>query len=92
LAVVTILGGGLRGAGDTRRPLVFTFIGFLSVRIPFCYLLALKSVRVPFSEVSIAGFGLGVFGAWYAMMADVVVRAVLFVARFLHGGWKRIDV
>ncbi len=79
LALVQVLTGALRGAGDTRWPLAFTFIGFLVVRIPMAYVL----VHV---------MGWGVRGAWYAMAADVIVRCVLVVTRFFHGGWKRIEV
>lgn len=39
LAFMQVLTGALRGAGDTRWPLLFTFIGFLGVRIPLAYLL-----------------------------------------------------
>jgi Na+-driven multidrug efflux pump len=35
---------------------------------------------------------LGVSGAWYAMAADLAVRAALILYRFSHGGWKRIEV
>jgi Na+-driven multidrug efflux pump len=30
--------------------------------------------------------------AWYAMVADVLVRYALVTFRFNHGGWKRIEV
>jgi putative MATE family efflux protein len=79
LALVQVLTGALRGAGDTRWPLAFTFIGFLGVRIPAAYLLA-------------HAWGWGVRGAWYAMVADVMVRCLLIAYRFNHGGWKRIEV
>jgi Na+-driven multidrug efflux pump len=91
-AVVSILGGGLRGAGDTRWPLLFTLIGFLALRIPLAYFLALDQVALPGVGVVFAAYGLGVYGAWYAMVADVVVRSLLTLARFLHGGWKNVPV
>lgn len=92
LALTLILSGALRGAGDTRWPLVFSLIGFLGVRIPAAYWLALESVQVPGTGWIVAGWGLGVLGAWYAMVADLSVRAVLIVYRFTHGGWKRVNV
>lgn len=79
LAVQMILTGALRAAGDTRYPLLFTVIGYIGVRIPLAYLLTV-------------GWGLGVQGAWYAMVADVVLRSVLVLGRFLHGGWQRVEV
>lgn len=79
MALSMILAGALRGAGDTRWPLVFTLIGNLGVRIPGAYLLTQH-------------FGLGVQGAWLAMVGDIVLRAALVSYRFLHGGWKRVRV
>lgn len=79
LALVQVLTGALRGAGDTRWPLIFTFIGFLGVRIPLAYALLFY-------------WHTGVTGAWYALVADIVVRCVLIGGRFMHGGWKRVEV
>jgi putative MATE family efflux protein len=79
LALMQVLTGALRGAGDTRWPLAFTFIGFLGVRLPVAYLLVLV-------------WHWNVAGAWYAMVADLLVRCALVCFRFTHGGWKRVDV
>ena len=79
LALMQVLTGSLRGAGDTRWPLAFTFIGFLVVRLPLAWLLTHE-------------WNWGIAGAWYAMAADVLVRCVLILGRFLSGGWKRIAV
>lgn len=79
LAIHMMLTGALRGAGDTRWPLLFTIIGYLGVRIPLAYLFAQT-------------WGWGVEGAWYAMLADLYVRCTLVSYRFLHGGWKKVVV
>jgi Na+-driven multidrug efflux pump len=92
LALSMVLSGALRGAGDTRWPLAFTFIGFLVVRIPLAYVLAWSEIPLPAFGVIVRGFGLGVIGAWYAMVADVILRSLLVLTRFLHGGWKRVRV
>jgi putative MATE family efflux protein len=92
LALSMVLSGALRGAGDTRWPLTFTFIGFVGLRIPLAYLLAWDEVSLPLLGVTLQGYGLGVIGAWYAMVTDVIVRSLLILTRFLHGGWKRIRV
>ena len=92
LAVTMILSGALRGAGDTRWPLLFSMIGMLGVRLPLAYWFALDSFHVPGTSLVVTGWGLGVAGAWYAMAADLAVRAVLILYRFSHGGWKRIEV
>jgi putative MATE family efflux protein len=90
LALSMVLSGALRGAGDTRWPLMFTFLGFLGLRIPLAYLLAWEEIPLPALGGSLPGFGLGVIGAWYAMVADVFARSLLILTRFLHGGWKRV--
>ena len=79
LAVLMVCNGALRGAGDTRWPLVFSLTGLLGIRIPCTYLLAHH-------------LQFGVIGAWYAMVADLAVRALMAGARFLHGGWQRAKV
>jgi len=91
-AVGTILTGALRGAGDTRWPLLFTFIGFLLVRIPLAYVLAWDQVGIPGTSIVVPGLGWGVVGAWFAMLSDVTLRGTLITWRFLHGGWQRIVV
>ncbi len=92
LAVTMIFNGALRGAGDTRWPLLFSLIGFLGVRIPLTYWLTQDVFYVPLAGVTVSGWGLGVLGAWYAMSADLHVRAVLTTGRFLHGGWKHVKI
>jgi len=92
LALTMILSGALRGAGDTRWPLGINLVGFLVVRIPGAYWLAFEQLLVPGAGGTLAGWGLGVVGAWYAMVIDLHVRAALVGYRFLHGGWKRVKV
>lgn len=91
-AVLSILSGALRGAGDTRWPLLVTFVGLIGIRIPGAALLAWQAIEVPLLGVSIPGFGLGVHGAWYAMILDVLVRSTLIAWRFLGGAWRQQQV
>ncbi len=79
LGILQVLTGALRGAGDTRWPLVFTLIGFVGVRLPLAWWLA-------FHE------DFGVRGAWIAMAVDLSFRCLLVVGRFEQGGWKRVRV
>lgn len=92
LAVLSILTGGLRGAGDTRWPLIVTFIGLLGIRLPGACLLAWGVVELPQLGLVVTGMNWGVDGAWWAMTTDVIVRSVLIASRFLHGGWQRVQV
>jgi Na+-driven multidrug efflux pump len=92
LAAITILSGALRGAGDTRVPLLFTFVGLVVVRLPLAAYLAHSTVTLPLFETTFNGRGLGVVGAWYAMVIDVTLRCLLFTLRYFHGGWSRVKV
>ena len=90
LSCIIVLTGALRGAGDTRYPILLTWIGFLVIRIPLAYLLTRSEVHL--GSLTIPGWDLGLIGAWLAMFADLLVRGVLFLARFLSGRWKTIRV
>jgi Na+-driven multidrug efflux pump len=91
LALLIVLSGALRGAGDTAWPLVITFVGLVGIRIPLAIWLAWD--RVPLvGELEFAGMGYGVEGAWWAMVIDVSMRAALMTARFWQGGWKHTTV
>ena len=92
LAIVIIMTGALRGAGDTLWPLLFSIIGLLGIRIPIAYYLCWEEIHIPLTNLVVTGMNLGVIGAWYAMVADIVVRSMMVFARFLHGGWKTIRV
>jgi putative MATE family efflux protein len=92
LALLMITGGALRGSGDTAWPLAITFLGLVGIRIPGACLLAWNEVPLPLLGLSIPAAGLGVAGAWWAMVADVYFRAVLAAGRFVQGGWQRIQV
>lgn len=92
LAIVSILSGALRGAGDTTWPLIFTLLGLLLIRIPGAYWLAWDEIHLPWIDVTIQGFGYGVRGAWYVMVVDLAFRSMLVLGRYLQGGWKKIEV
>ncbi len=78
-AIAVVLTSALRGAGDTRATLVFTFIGVWIVRVAFGYLMGII-------------FGLGLFGVWLGWMADFVTRAALVAWRFRQNRWKTLRV
>lgn len=81
----------LRGAGDTRVPVFFNWVGFLGVRIPMAYLLTRPAVNLgPLGVVP--GYDMGLYGAWIAMVTDIWVRGAFFVWRFASGRWKRVEV
>ncbi len=80
IASTIIFASALRGAGDTRVPVAFTWLGFLGVRIPLAYLLTSGPLDM------------GLYGAWVAMVADVAVRGTLLALRYAGGLWTRAIV
>jgi Na+-driven multidrug efflux pump len=86
-----ILTQALRGAGDTRMPLLFTWCGFFLVRIPCACYFSFTEIRVPLIG-EMPGLGMGLLGAWLAMFADLMVRGAFFLHRFAGGRWRRIQV
>ena len=92
LAVLMVTSGALRGSGDTAWPLAITFIGLVGIRLPGACLLAWDEVPLPLTDIALPAAGLGVIGAWYAMIADVTLRSFLAAGRFLHGGWQKVRV
>lgn len=74
LAVFFVLSGTLRGAGDTRPPLLATIIGRWLGVLPLAWWWAL-------------GLGWGVDGVWWAFVAGLSVQAGLVAVRFWRGRW-----
>jgi Na+-driven multidrug efflux pump len=79
LAATMIFAGGLRGAGDTRFPMIINGGAIWLVRLPLAYVFAL-----------VLGWGLP--GAWAALVLDMSLRGVLNFLRFRGGRWKTIKV
>ncbi|MBW2282222.1 MAG: MATE family efflux transporter [Deltaproteobacteria bacterium] len=79
MAVEFTLGGALRGAGDTRFPLVTIFTGLLICRL------------VP-AAIAAWVFHASVQVVWCALILDYSVKAVMLVIRFRRGAWKQIEI
>jgi putative MATE family efflux protein len=92
LAVTMVLIGALRGAGDTRWPLVLNMLGIVLLRVPLAIFLAHSTVTIPLIGQTVSGAGWGVVGAWYGAVIDIVARCLLMIARFRHDAWQRIEV
>ncbi len=76
---LAITAGCLRGAGDTRWPLISALIGMIVARVSLAALF-----------VIVFHWGLG--GAWFAAVLDQSIRSVLIYYRFKTGKWKEIAV
>ncbi|MHB0876327.1 MAG: MATE family efflux transporter [Anaerolineae bacterium] len=78
-AIAQVTAGSLRGAGDTRFPMVSTFLGVWLFRLPFSYL---------FGPV----LGWGLAGMYIANVLDGAARAIATTWRFRRGKWRSINV
>lgn len=74
-----IIAGGLRGAGDTVWTLISTFLGILVIRLIFAYLFVIK-------------MGMGLQGAWLAVLVDQGIRWAFISIRFRTNNWKYITI
>src|SRR5581483_1437502 len=71
--------GALRGAGDTRWPLMVSFAGLWLVRLPVAWYLGLH-------------LGMGMTGIWAGYLVEYYLRAAVTTARFGQGRWKTMKV
>jgi Na+-driven multidrug efflux pump len=92
LAMLMVFSGALRGAGQTRVPMMVNFFGLLVVRLPLAMILAWPGVEIAGGVISLPGMNLGVVGAWLAMAADLTTRGLLMCAMFHWGTWSRVRV
>ena len=79
LAATMVFPGGLRGAGDTRFPMIVTGSSIWLVRLPLAYLLAIV-------------LDWGLTGAWAALALDLCMRGLINFLRFRGGRWKTVQV
>lgn len=78
-ALSIVVPGALRGAGDTTTPFYIALGSMWGVRIVLAYVLGTM-------------LNLGVQGIWLAMLADLAVRGLLLMYRFLKGSWQLREV
>lgn len=69
----------LRGAGDTRFPLLITIIGTIGIRLPVGFYFGIVKQG-------------GLLGAWMGMFADIAWRALAAAWRYSRGNWVRTRV
>jgi len=79
-AILLVLRGALRGAGDTRMAMILTSIGIYGIRVPGCLLVALLYPDK------------GLYPLWLVMIIELAIRCLMFTTRFIQGGWMRVKV
>jgi MATE family multidrug resistance protein len=79
MAMSSILGGGLQGAGDTRGTMWVIIIAMWLVRLPLacCFALILDY---------------GATGVWVAMIISMMLQGILMALRYRGGQWKKVQV
>jgi putative MATE family efflux protein len=79
MATYLVLSAAMRGAGDTRTPMVLSYLSIFCVRLPAVYLLG-----------GVLGYGL--VGIWFALCGEVAVRGIIFALRYWQGDWLKATV
>ena len=79
MAVDFTIGGALRGAGDTRFPLLTVLVAFYGCRLGWAY-------------VAASLLHLSLVWLWAALIGDYIARAALKSWRFHGGRWKTLRV
>ncbi|CAA9581484.1 MAG: hypothetical protein AVDCRST_MAG88-3392, partial [uncultured Thermomicrobiales bacterium] len=74
-AIGIVLAGSLRGAGDTRFPMVTTGLAMWAIRLPIAWLCGIT-----------LGFGLA--GVYFGWVLDSLVLGLVTWWRYRAGGWK----
>ncbi|SCM82832.1 putative efflux protein, MATE family [uncultured Sporomusa sp.] len=76
IALCFVLGGALRGAGDTRWPMYVTTLGVWLIRLPLVY-------------VFIIVWGYDITAAWYITAGDFLIRSAILWRRFGSRKWMK---
>ena len=79
MCVALVFTYALYGAGNPRFVMLVEFTLHFFCLIPLSYVLAIK-------------FGLGMIGAWTAMVTYIGAMAVIMAAKYATGSWKHIQI
>src|SRR6056297_2372061 len=71
-----VMTGAFRGVGDTKTPMIITF-------------LAIWGIRVPVGFILVHYFNMGLLGAWTGMMIDMVFRGLIKLFLYSKGTWEK---
>ena len=76
MALEFSLGGAVRGAGDTKSPLIITLIGLVLVRVPLALIFYYYGMPIEW-----------IFGT---LIADYFIKGVLLVIRYRSRRWMKV--
>tara|TARA_R110000868_G_scaffold241497_3_gene496793 strand:+ start:544739 stop:546331 length:1593 start_codon:yes stop_codon:yes gene_type:complete len=102
-AISIVFRSAMRGAGDVKFVMALTWISTYVLRLPIAYILS--GVDIPIPEFLGGGilenpdllhtaFGIesGLVALWIGLCSEMLLRGILFAARFFHGGWLKAKV
>ena len=102
-AISIVFRSAMRGAGDVKVVMALTWMTTYAIRLPLAYFIA--GVDIPIPEFmgggvlenprvmeQLLGIEPGLTALWIALCSEMAIRGCLFTARFVHGGWQRIEV
>ena len=88
-AGVMVIQGAFRGAGNTREAMVLSMLSRWVLRIPVALVLAFAWVlTIPGLGITVAAFGWGAEGIWWAFSFGMGGTFVIAVLWFRLGTWK----
>lgn len=79
LNFIIVMGGALRGAGDTYKLMIYTIMRLWLLFVPLCYWFIIP-------------MGQGVAGIWQAEILSIWATAMMIFNRFHSRKWAEIDV
>ena len=79
MAVEFAFGGALRGAGDTRFPLIVILTGLFLFRMIPAY-------------IGFSLFDVSIQAIWATLILDYYAKSILFIWRFRGGAWQQIQI
>jgi putative MATE family efflux protein len=79
MALSTVMGGGLQGAGDTKGPMWVIIISMWLIRLPLASSLSFM-------------MGFGASGVWAAMLVSMICQGVMMAWWFQRGRWKKLKL
>jgi multidrug resistance protein, MATE family len=74
-----VLGGALRGAGDTKGPMLTAILSTWIYRLPVTYVIV-YIIKAPITAL------------WYVTAIQYIIEAIFLVIRFKRGKWSNISI
>ncbi|MEM1185521.1 MAG: MATE family efflux transporter [Planctomycetota bacterium] len=101
-ALSIVMRQAMRGAGDVKIAMVLTWTSTYLIRLPLAYLLSgVDIVRMTYVDGDVvreiifenpSPFDWGITGLWIGLCIDLLLRGVMFTARYVQGGWAKVKV